>query len=264
MASIIMVTLRSFGLAITATLCPREGARSLPGSTQRPGRDREDIAPAWHTTALIALIVAVAATGTLLTRRGVAVEAPVAPASQGAALYVQMTLVAWGLLFYVCRVGRRRSALSTLVGEGWTSARRAVTDLGLAAAGWILIEACELGWMRLFAPSGSAAVAAMLPHTALARAAWVVVSVSVGLSEEVVYRGYLQAQLAAFTRRPRAAWVLQALLFGLAHAEQGASAMARLAAYGLALGALARWRRSLLPGILCHVWTNLASGLLHP
>ncbi len=38
--------------------------------------------------------------------------------------------------------------------------------------------------------------------------------------------------------------------------------MIRLAAYGLALGALARWRRSLLPGILCHVAIDLASGLL--
>jgi len=241
-----------------------EGARTLPASTQPASPPRQELAPAWHTTALIALIVAVAVTGTLLTRRGVAVEAPVAPSSTGAALYAQMTLMAWGLLFYVCRVGRRRSAFSALVGEGWTSARRAVTDVGLAAAGWIFMEACELGWMWLFAPHGGTAVAAMLPHTGLARAAWVVVAVSVGLSEEVVYRGYLQAQLAAFTGRPRAAWALQALLFGLAHAEQGASAMARLAVYGLALGALARWRRSLLPGILCHVWTDLDSGLLHP
>ncbi|WP_437760941.1 CPBP family intramembrane glutamic endopeptidase [Sorangium sp. So ce1389] len=56
---------------------------------------------------------------------------------------------------------------------------------------------------------------------------------------------------------------MQAALFGLAHGEQGWGAMARIAAYGLAFGALARWRQSLWPGILCHAWTNLASGLLH-
>ena len=180
-------------------------------------------------------------------------------------LYAQITLVAWGLLFYVCRVGRRRSAFSALVGEGWDERPpRGHRPRSRGGGVDFFIQACELGWMWLFAPSGGTAVAAILPHTALARAAWVVVSVSVGLSEEVVYRGYLQSQLAAFTGRPRAAWALQALLFGLAHAEQGASAMARLAVYGLALGALARWRRSLLPGILCHVWTDLASGLLHP
>ena len=51
-------------------------------------------------------------------------------------------------------------------------------------------------------------------------------------------------------------------MFGLAHGEQGASAAARAALYGAGLGALARWRRSLAPGIVCHVWTDLASGLL--
>jgi hypothetical protein len=38
--------------------------------------------------------------------------------------------------------------------------------------------------------------------------------------------------------------------------------MARIALYGVGFGALARWRRSLAPGIVCHVWTDLASGLL--
>jgi uncharacterized protein len=235
----------------------------IPPAFDARQRGREEAAPTWHTAALIGLIVAVAVTGTLLTRRGVAVAAPVPPASQTAVLYTQMILVAWGLLFYVCRVGRPRSALRTLVGEGWTSVGRAVVDVGLAACGWVLIEACEIAWMRMFATGASPSVAAMLPHRGLARVAWAAVSVSVGLSEEVVYRGYFQNQLAALSRRARVAWVLQAVLFGLAHAEQGIGAMVRLAAYGLALGALARWRRSLVPGILCHVWTNLASGLFH-
>jgi membrane protease YdiL (CAAX protease family) len=244
-----------------------QGAKSLPEIIQpaadTPQQGREDVAPAWHTAALIALIVAVAVTGTLLTRRGVAVTVPVEPASRIATLYLQMVLVAWGLLFYVCRIGRPRSALRALVGKVWTSVGRAVTDVGLAASGWLLLEACEIGWMRLFATGAGPAVAAMLPAPGLTRVAWAAVSVSVALEEEVVYRGYFQTQLAAFTRRADVAWVLQAVLFGLAHAEQGTSAMVRFAGYGLALGALARWRRSLVPGILCHAWTNLASGLLH-
>jgi membrane protease YdiL (CAAX protease family) len=245
----------------------------LPGPVQPtpdpPPRGREGLAPAWHTAALIALIVSVAVAGTLLTRGGVVVTAPVASvasvasASRIPVLYVQMLVVAWGLLFYVCRVGRPHSALGALVGQGWTSGGRAAFDLALAAAGWLLIEACETAWMRLFATGAGAPVAALLPDTGPARVAWAAVAVSVGLSEEVVYRGYLQKQLAAFTGRATVAWVLQAALFGLAHAEQGTAAMVRAAAYGLALGALARWRRSLVPGILCHVWTDLASGWLH-
>jgi hypothetical protein len=145
----------------------------LPGFIQQPAdagpQGGEDVAPAWHTAVLIALIVAVAVTGTLLTRRGVTVAAPVAPTSAIPTLYVQMILVAWGLLFYVCRVGRPRCALRALVGEGWTSVGRAAADLALAASAWLLIEACEIGWTRLFATGASASVAAMLPGLGLTR-----------------------------------------------------------------------------------------------
>ena len=239
----------------------------MPASPEPPAdteqRPPSDLAPRWHTAALIALIVAVAATGTLLTSRGIAVQTPAAPASRSAAVYPQMLLVAWGLLFYVCRVGRPRNALPALLGERWKSPGRALTDVTLATSGWLLLKACELLWMRLFATEASASVTAMLPHSGPECVAWVIVSLSVGFSEEVVFRGYLQTQLTAFTGRAGVALVLQAVLFGLSHAEQGPGAMLRLAGYGLALGALARWRRSLLPGILCHVWTNVASGLLH-
>lgn len=220
-----------------------------------------ELAPAWHTATLIALIIAVAVTGTLLTRHGVMVQVPAIPVSRSA-IYGQTILVAWGLLFYVGWLGRRRSALRTLVGQTWHSVGRAATDLLLAASCWLFIKLGELAWLRLMPAGGSTAVAALLPHTGLERLVWVGLAVSVGFSEEVVYRGYLQTQLAAFTGRASWAWVLQALLFGLAHGEQGPSAMVRLAVYGLALGALARFRQSLLPCILCHVGTNLASGLL--
>lgn len=234
-----------------------EATKPQIGTAQQPP---PELAPAWHTATLIALIIAVAATGTLLSRQGIAVPAPAIPVSRNA-IYVQMILVAWGLLFYVGWLGRRRNVLPALVGQTWHSVGRAGTDLLLAASGWLAIKLGELAWLRLLPAGASTAVAALLPHTGLERLVWVGMSVSVGFSEEVVYRGYLQTQLAAFTGRASWAWVLQAVLFGLAHGEQGPSAMVRLAIYGLALGALARYRQSLLPGILCHVGINLVSGL---
>jgi membrane protease YdiL (CAAX protease family) len=173
-----------------------------------------------------------------------------------------MIVAAWALLLYVCRIGRPRNQLPALLGQTWDSPTRAAADIALALSGWLLITAFELAWARWVATGVGASVAAMLPRTWLDGLAWGLVSVSVGFCEEVVFRGYLQTQLTAFTGRVGVAMVLQAALFGVAHAEQGAAAMVRIALYGLAFGALARWRRSLLPGIVCHVWTNLASGLL--
>jgi membrane protease YdiL (CAAX protease family) len=234
-----------------------ESAKPQIGTTQQPP---PALAPAWHTATLIGLIIAVAATGTMLSRHGVVVQAPAIPVSRSS-VYAQMILVAWSLLFYVGWLGQRRNVLPALVGQTWHSVGRAGTDLLLAASVWLFIKLGELAWLQLMPASTSTTVATLLPHTGLERLAWVGVSVSVGFSEEVVYRGYLQTQLAAFTGRASWAWVLQAVLFGLAHGEQGPSAMVRLAIYGLALGALARFRQSLLPGIACHVWTNVVSGL---
>jgi uncharacterized protein len=133
--------------------------------------------------------------------------------------------------------------------------------VALAAAGFLLIEAAELLSARIHG-GAVGAVRSLLPVTALDRVVWGVFAVSAGFCEEVVYRGYFQTELGARSRSPVAGIFLQALLFGVAHVEQGAWPAARFAIYGLGFGLLARLRGSLLPGILCHVAIDLASGLL--
>lgn len=224
-------------------------------------RASDPIAAPWHTAALIALILCVATTGTLLSRSGSLPQAANG-SDRLTAVYLPMLIVNSSLALYVCRIGRPRNALRSLLGEGWSRVGRACADVALGFVGWLLILAVEAAWVRLFGPHAGAAVLGALPRSAGERIAWVVVSVSVGFCEEIVYRGYLQTQLAAFTRRPAVAIALQAALFGYAHADQGAGSAVRLALYGLALGALAWWRRSRVAGIVCHVWTNIASGLL--
>ena len=81
--------------------------------------------------------------------------------------------------------------------------------------------------------------------------------------EELVFRGYLRIQLGAFTGRAWLAILIQAMIFGLAHAQQGAASATRIAIYGLALGVVAHSRRSVVPCILAHVATDLVSGLVH-
>src|SRR5439155_18386656 len=152
------------------------------------------------------------------------------------------------------------SALVELVGRVPESVRAMSVDVLLAAIVFVAIDGSE----ALFARAGvapSAAVIAMLPHRFGERAAWALVAASVGLSEEVVYRGYLQTQLAAW-RGATLGIILQAALFGVAHGQQGLATAARFAVYGLLLGALARWRRSRVPGILAHVTIDIVSGLV--
>ncbi len=250
-------------------------AKSLPtvrhqSSTRSEALDRGSLAPWWHTTALIVLIVAVAITGILLqfaAAPSVALRAP-ASLTKGSlarisSQYLPLLLVNWGLTAYVSRLFRPHDALPELLGRRWATARRALTDLAFALALLLVIQAFEALSVHELHAGRNAALRAVLPSTEAERLTWVLVALSVGFCEEVVYRGYLQQQLTAFTGRPALGIALQALLFGIAHAEQGVGPALRIALYGLALGVLAHYRKSLLPGIACHVAIDLASALPH-
>ena len=229
--------------------------------TPRPD-DAKLLAPRWHTALLVGLLLVVAVSGTWLTARNPATLAAPESGSRITSVYLPMILVAWGLVLFACRLGRRRLELWSLLGRRWTSFSRAATDLVLASTGFLLIEGVEMAFARPLGPGHSAATVALLPHGAAERLAWLVVAVSAGFCEEVVYRGYLQTQLSAFTRRASLGVVLQAALFGMAHLQQGTATAARFTLYGVGLGALATWRRSLLPGIVCHVAIDVVSGML--
>lgn len=217
------------------------------------------LAPAWHTTALVGLILAVAATGTFLAQ-GPAPE-PVPPTHRIATAYLPVAFVQVGLFYYVVRAGRRSSALIPLLSIGPWNAKRAVADAAVGGALWAFVVGAGLVAARLFGSAHPADVEALLPSTALERVAWAIVAVLVGVTEELVYRGYLRVQLAAFTRSALLGIVLQALLFGIAHLNQGVRAAIEIAMDGALFGVVAHWRRGLAPCIACHVATDLLAGL---
>jgi membrane protease YdiL (CAAX protease family) len=218
-----------------------------------------ELAPRWHTAALVTLIVAVALTG-LTVGRGVAVWSPVAAGSRTREVYLPTLIVQWALVLYVSRVGRERNVLKQLLGLAPDTVPRACVDMAIATSGFFIVHAVEAFWQHEPAAAHAARLA-VLPETAAERLVWIAVAVSVGFAEEIVYRGYLLAQLSAFTGSHAAGVVLQSVLFGLAHADQGIGAAVRVALYGAALGLIARVRRSLWPGILCHVAIDIWSGL---
>ena len=197
------------------------------------------VAPFWHTAALVVLVVAVALVGTLAKTNE-------APASRISAVYVPAIFVQLGLVYYVTRAFRPRSVLRELVG------RARVGDLAVAIALAAFVIASEL----VFAQPSTRALA-ILPRTVPERVMWIAVAASVGFAEELVYRGYFITQLRVFTGSVVVAVVLQAILFANAHANQGAFAMFRFGIYAAVFGAVAVWRRSLVPTILCHVGIDM-------
>jgi uncharacterized protein len=207
------------------------------------------LAPLWHTQTLVALMLAVAVTGTVRGTEAQAIAA--APASWSA--YVPLMIVNAGLSLYVVRVGLPRSIFGALFSQGSYDKRRLLGDLASAGVLAVLLLTAENGFQALLGVPASTAAHALLPATFGARLAWFWVAALVGLSEELVYRGYLQRQLGAMSGQVPFGIVVQAMLFGIAHGEQGPWAVARFALYAVVLGWVTTARRSLLPSVMCHI-----------
>ncbi len=99
------------------------------------------------------------------------------------------------------------------------------------------------------------------PQRALEIICWILLSISAGICEEVVFRGYFQRQFQVFAHSIWIGWILQAVLFGISHGYQGTASCLRISAIGALLGLLALWRSSLRPGMITHAWMDIASGI---
>ena len=151
-------------------------------------------------------------------------------------------------------------SLSELTGGRWTSARDVFQDLFFAAIGFFAAHTAAAVLTRALGGTHPN-TAFLLPHGAAESVLWVLVSVTAGACEEIVFRGYLQRQLAALTSSVTAGILLQAIAFGISHGYQGGAPMAVTGSYGLVLGILAWWRGNVRASALAHAATDIVGGL---
>jgi membrane protease YdiL (CAAX protease family) len=114
-------------------------------------------------------------------------------------------------------------------------------------------------------------LAAFLPHTRRELGVFRVLSLAAGIGEEVVFRGFAMAWLAAVSSSVAGlgpggalavAAVASSLIFGLAHAYQGPGGIVKTGAIGLVLAGLALATGGLLAPMLVHTVVDLTSGQL--
>jgi uncharacterized protein len=169
------------------------------------------------------------------------------------------------VLFAVVLAGvlDRKGSLRIVLGDRWHSGRQVLRDIGIALGFWIvasgLLWVC--GWV-LQIHGNNPAITAMLPHGALELVLWIALSVTAGICEESIFRGYLQPQFMALTRTAPGGILLSAAVFGAAHAYQGYKMVILIACYGAMFGGLANWRGSVRPGMIAHAWQDSLNGVL--
>lgn len=207
-----------------------------------------------HLKRFLIIALGIAVTMLLQARRGVAVPSVTSKLPLYFAVIAVEVVVAW---FITIGVRARGHNLAELIQFKPT---RLALDLIPALATFALLRLSGpvlYEWLGRWASNAGF----ILPATRLESAVWILVSITAGVCEELVYRGYLQSQLWSFTGNLSAAVVLQSLVFGLGHIYQGWKPALVTAIYGLIFGILAAWRRSLLPGILAHAMQDIVAGL---
>ncbi len=117
-------------------------------------------------------------------------------------------------------------------------------------------------WRRAYASAVRRAfqdIPGFLPQTATERAAWVVVSISAGVCEEILFRGFLLRYFVQLNAEMPVllALVASSLIFGLAHLYQGVKGVAGSMFGGLMLGLLFLLSGSLMACVVVHTLLDL-------
>lgn len=229
---------------------------------QQPGT-RRPIAPIAHTVALIAIILAIAGYGAYLQRNAGPGTQLVEHRSSQLALYLGLIAAEWGL-FRFALVGLKKSGtrLRDAIGQRWATWKDVARDAVLAIIVWGAWTGAETLVSRVLGPDSAKGISTLLPRGPAEIGAWVALSISAGICEEVVFRGYLQQQFRALSGSVAIAITAQAIVFGVGHGYQGVRNTIVIAVFGGVYGCLAHWRRSLRPGMILHAWTDVVSGIL--
>ena len=233
------------------------------GGVERPNGA---IAPWWHTAAVLAILGMWAA---MSYGRSAA-----ARSEHHAALYVSTIMMEWMLMGAVVGgVYRRRQFFLEAEGRG---SRSWMADMGIGAAlyvGVFLLFALVAGATFLVRHKhsfDSSVVKAMAPQGATEVLLWVGLSLSAGICEELVFRGYLLQQAIAWTRRAgcsiQAARVIAvvstSLLFGSLHLYEGTGGALLIVLLGAVYAASALLLRNLRAVIVAHVLQDFIAGMM--
>jgi len=179
-------------------------------------------------------------------------------------LYLRTIVFEWvllGVVLFGLRLGG--TSHQTILGNRWRSGREVMRDIGIAAAFWV-VSTIVLSMISVHPHDAapSPLVQAMLPQGLFESAIWIALSITAGICEEAIYRGYLQQQLIAMTRNVTLGIALSALAFALAHSYKGLAGAFGIFVDGVMLGSLAYWRRSVRPGMIAHAFTDSFAGVI--
>ena len=242
-------------------------------SSDVPGKDLETasyqpLAPVWHT----ALIVALVATASIVGARE-ARHIPAATHSGNLPNYLASMTLEWvlaGIVFWGLHLRRTplHEVFGTLPQDGRSTFMHWLQDIGAALFFWIISLmmlgglATVLQHFHLHPENIRTTVSKLAPYSFPELIAWTVLSITAGICEEFIFRGYLQLQFARLSHRIWIGVASSAIVFGFSHGYEGLSGMLLIVAFGALFSILRLIRGNLRAGMIAHAWHDFLSGMV--
>jgi membrane protease YdiL (CAAX protease family) len=221
------------------------------------------IAPIWHTVLLVVVVLLVSFGGSKAAHREYSGS--------------KLPLYTWNILWQLLVVGYvwvglrlRKTRLRDVVGGKWNTVEAFFLDVAIAAGFWFgsMIVLAGLRYVMGILPKAQdlsevkRTLGFLLPQTTDELLLWMVVTLTAGICEEIIFRGYLQQQSRLITDSAWLGIVVSGIVFGAGHGYQGLRMMIVIAVYGMMFGLLAHFRRSLRPGMMAHAWQDALTGIV--
>jgi CAAX protease family protein len=187
----------------------------------------------------------------------------VIPQHRNVWLYLWVMALEWGLVATVRGAVKARGLkLGDIIGGYWGTWKDLARDLAVSVPFLLVWFGAARVMHRMLGPDQAKSINNLLPQSRVEIVLWIAVSISAGVCEEIVFRGYFQRQFAAYTNSMIAAVLLQGVVFGLGHSYQGVKQVVIISVLGVLYGFFAAWRKSLRPNMISHAWTDIWSGSL--
>jgi uncharacterized protein len=212
-----------------------------------------------------ALVVVVPIRGYLTFHAPSRDAGPIVLRAKKLALYSKIIAWQWFLVVALLLIVRRHGLSAADVGERLGDARLTVAVTAGLLAIVVVVFAIILRRIR-HAPQrvssvGTHSVRHIVPGFGLEMVLFALVSVTAGICEELLYRGWLVNILRVATGSVWTAVGVSAAMFGIGHAYQGATGILRTTFVGLQLALLFVFVDSLIPGQVVHATVDLGTGL---
>ena len=220
------------------------------------------IAAPWHTLSVLAILAGHSIYG---ARVAPSSNAPSpAPSGTGGSQVMSYIFMIGSEILLATWIGAgvqwKGGRIRDLIGGRGSNWRQVLRDFAIALPFWVIWETTARLVYALLYPHSSPSNGYHVPAGPAEIILWLLVSLSAGFCEELVFRGYLQRQFHAATGNLVFAVALQAIVFGLVHTYQGWKPVLVITVLGALYGTLVALRRDLRSSMIAHAWSDIYGG----